>query len=181
MKGKELHLNLTAADFEELDLDVNNFEYMGHVGTHIDCYTEAPKKKEYVMDVVVVDCRQGLPDMDYFQSLDLEKKALMLYTGNAATHGYGSKEYFMYDLGLNWETLQIWLEKRPKFILIDSHGLGMFSQHRFFDMEFEKNGCFVVMSMLLEGEDILTIQQVRIEIDKDMVSTGKPCKVFVEN
>lgn len=179
MKEKELHLNLTPEDYERMDLDEKNFEYMGHVGTHIDCYTMAPKKNEYLVDVVVVDCRNGLPEEGFFRTMDLEKKALLLYTGNTAKNTYGTKEYFMFDMGLNWETLQTLLEKHPKFILIDSHGMGMFSQHRFFDMAFEKNGCFVIMSLLLDGDDVLDINQVRIEIDVNSNSTGKPCKVYV--
>lgn len=173
-----MHLNLTADDYERLDLDEKNFEYMGHVGTHIDCYTDVPKKSEYVVDTVVVDCRGELPTAEFFQGLDLQEKALVLYTGNVSANGYGTKEYFMFDMGLTWETLQILLEKHPKFILIDSHGLGMFSQHRFFDMAFEKNGCFVIMSLLLEGEEVTDIRKVRIEIEPNVNSTGRHCKVF---
>ena len=46
---------------------------------------EAPRFKEYVTDAVVVDCRNGLPADEYFDNLDIEGKALVLYTGNMAT------------------------------------------------------------------------------------------------
>ena len=54
----------------------------------------------------------------------------------------------------------------------------MFSQHRLFDMECEKNGCFLIMCLMLEGEEILNIKKIKIEIDKEMPSTGKPCRVY---
>ena len=57
-------------------------------------------------------------------------------------------------------------------------GLGMFSQHRLFDMECEKNGCFLIMCLMLEGEEILNIKKLKIEIDEEMPSTGKPCRVY---
>ena len=111
-------------------------------------------------------------------SLDIEGKALVLYTGNMATNDYATKDFFMFDMKLNWDSLAALLYNHPKFILIDSHGLGMFSQHRLFDMECEKNGCFLIMCLMLEGEEILNIKKLKIEIDKEMPSTGKPCRVY---
>ena len=153
-------------------------ERLGHIGTHMDCYMEAPRYKEYVTDAVVVDCRNGLPADEYFNNLDIEGKALVLYTGNMATNDYATKDFFMFDMKLNWDSLAALLYNHPKFILIDSHGLGMFSQHRLFDMECEKNGCFLIMCLMLEGEEILNIKKLKIEIDKEMPSTGKPCRVY---
>lgn len=143
---KELHLQLSDEDLAQFELDAKETERLGHIGTHMDCYMEAPRYKEYVTDAVVVDCRNGLPADEYFNNLDIEGKAL--------------------------------LYNHPKFILIDSHGLGMFSQHRLFDMECEKNGCFLIMCLMLEGEEILNIKKLKIEIDKEMPSTGKPCRVY---
>ena len=120
----------------------------------------------------------GLPADEYFNNLDIEGKALVLYTGNMATNDYATKDFFMFDMKLNWDSLAALLYNHPKFILIDSHGLGMFSQHRLFDMECEKNGCFLIMCLMLEGEEILNIKKLKIEIDKEMPSTGKPCRVY---
>lgn len=177
---EELHLNLTEEDFLRFEIDKHDTERRGHVGSHIDCYMEAPKKREYVMEVVTVDCRRGLPENETLRALEVEDKALLLYTGNLATNGYGTKEYIMYDMQMTWESLYAILESRPKFILIDSHGMGMFSQHRLFDMEFEKIGCYVIMSLDFQSDEVLDVNRVRIEIERDFVSTGKPCKVFVE-
>lgn len=95
-----------------------------------------------------------------------------------ATNDYATKDFFMFDMKLNWDSLAALLYNHPKFILIDSHGLGMFSQHRLFDMECEKNGCFLIMCLMLEGKEILNIKKLKIEIDKEMPSTGKPCRVY---
>ena len=73
-------------------------ERLGHIGTHMDCYMEAPRYKEYVTDAVVVDCRNGLPADEYFNNLDIEGKALVLYTGNMATNDYATKDFFMFDM-----------------------------------------------------------------------------------
>lgn len=175
---KELHLQLSDEDLAQFELDAKETERLGHIGTHMDCYMEAPRYKEYVTDAVVVDCRNGLPADEYFNNLDIKGKALVLYTGNMATNDYATKDFFMFDMKLNWDSLAALLYNHPKFILIDSHGLGMFSQHRLFDMECEKNGCFLIMCLMLEGEEILNIKKLKIEIDKEMPSTGKPCRVY---
>ena len=175
---KEIHLQLSDEDLTQFELDAKETERPGHIGTHMDCYMEASRYKEYGTDAVVVDCRNGLPADEYFNNLDIEGKALVLYTGNMATNDYATKDFFMFDMKLNWDSLAALLYNHPKFILIDSHGLGMFSQHRLFDMECEKNGCFLIMCLMLEGEEILNIKKLKIEIDKEMPSTGKPCRVY---
>lgn len=176
---KGLHLQLSPEDLARFELDAKETERQGHIGTHIDCYMEAPRKREYVMDALVVDCRNGLPDNDYFRKLDVAGKALVLYTGNTAMHGYATRDFFRYDMRLDWDSLEALLYNRPKFILIDSHGLGLFSQHRLFDMACERQGCFLIMCLLLEGEEVLDVRKLKIEIDLDLPSTGKPCRVYV--
>ena len=94
---KELHLQLSDEDLAQFELDAKETERLGHIGTHMDCYMEAPRYKEYVTDAVVVDCRNGLPADEYFNNLDIEGKALVLYTGNMATNDYATKDFFMLD------------------------------------------------------------------------------------
>ena len=36
------------------------------------------------------------------------------------------------------------------------------------------------MNLMLSGEEVLKVKQLRIEIDLDLESTGKPCRVFAE-
>lgn len=71
---KELHLQLSDEDLAQFELDAKETERLGHIGTHMDCYMEAPRYKEYVTDAVVVDCRNGLPADEYFNNLDIEGK-----------------------------------------------------------------------------------------------------------
>lgn len=176
---KELHLQLSEEDLAQFELDAKEPERHGHIGTHMDCYMEAPDQKEYIIDTIVVDCRTGLPDDDYFKNLDTKGKALMLYTGNMATNGYATRNYVMYDMKLSWDSLNALLYNHPKFILIDSHGLGMFSQNRLFDLECEKKGCSLIMNLTLKGEEVLSIKKLKIEVELDIPSTGKPCRIFV--
>ncbi len=51
---KELHLQLSDEDLAQFELDAKETERLGHIGTHMDCYMEAPRYKEYVTDAVVV-------------------------------------------------------------------------------------------------------------------------------
>ena len=176
---KELHLQLSEEDLAQFELDAKEPERHGHIGTHMDCYMEAPARKEYITDAIVVDCRNGLPADDYFKNLDVEGKALVLYTGNMAANGYATRNFFMYDMKLNRDSLNALLHNHPKFILIDSHGLGMFSQNRLFDLECEKNGCLLIMNLALKGEEVLSVKKLKIEVDLNILSTGKPCRIFV--
>lgn len=45
-------------------------------------------------------------------------------------------------------------------------------------MECEKNGCFFIMCLMFEGEEILNIKKLKIEIDKEMFFIGKLCCVY---
>ncbi len=176
---RELHLLLSDEELAKFELDAKEPERHGHIGTHMDCYMVAPREREYVTDVVVVDCRNGLPDDEYFMRLDVEGKALMLYTGNMSKNGYATREFYRYDMKLCTQSLSALLHNRPRFILIDSYGLGVFSQCRLFDLECEKNDCYLIMNLLLSGEEVLNVRKLKIEVDIDMPSTGKPCRVFV--
>lgn len=147
---KELHLQLSDEDLAQFELDAEETERLGHIGTHMDCYMEAPRYKEYVTDAVVVDCRNGLPADEYFDNLDIEGKALVLYTGNMATNDYATKDFFMFDMKLNRNSLAALLYNHPKFILIDSHGLGMFSQHRYSIWNVRKTVVFLLCAWMLK-------------------------------
>lgn len=176
---RELHLLLSDEELAEFELDAKEPERHGHIGTHMDCYMVAPREREYVTDVVVVDCRNGFPDNEYFKHLDVEGKALMLYTGNMSINGYATREFYRYDMGMDSQSLSALLQNHPRFILVDSYGLGLFSQQKLFDLECEKNGCYLIMNLSLSDEEVLNVRKLRIEVDVDMPSTGKPCRVFV--
>jgi hypothetical protein len=49
---KELHLQLSDEDLAQFELDAKETERLGHIGTHMDCYMEAPRYKEYVTDAI---------------------------------------------------------------------------------------------------------------------------------
>lgn len=42
---KELHLQLSDEDLAQFELDAEETERLGHIGTHMDCYMEAPAIK----------------------------------------------------------------------------------------------------------------------------------------
>jgi hypothetical protein len=42
---KELHLQLSDEDLAQFELDAKETERLGHIGTHMDCYMEAPRYK----------------------------------------------------------------------------------------------------------------------------------------
>lgn len=51
---KELHLQLSDEDLAQFELDAKETERLGHIGTHMDCYMEAPRYKR-----ICNRCRRG--------------------------------------------------------------------------------------------------------------------------
>ena len=69
-------------------IEIGKISSKGHIGTHLDCYTCAPDKPEYEISAVVLDCKDGMPDVETLAKLStLEGKALVLHTGNHETNG----------------------------------------------------------------------------------------------
>lgn len=101
-------------------------ECFGYIGIYMDCYMEVFCYKEYVIDVVVVDCWNGLLVDEYFNNLDIEGKVLVLYIGNMVINDYVIKDFFMFDMKFNWDFLVVLFYNYLKFIFIDLYGLGMF-------------------------------------------------------
>lgn len=67
----------------------------GHIGTHLDCYTDVPEKSEYSLSAYVADCTKGMPGAEFFENLpDMQNKVLVLHTGNTEKNGYGTDNYF---------------------------------------------------------------------------------------
>ena len=46
---KELHLQLSDEDLAQFELDAKETERLGHIGTHMDCYMEAPRYKDCLL------------------------------------------------------------------------------------------------------------------------------------
>ena len=177
-----LHIDLApnhpAYDWVEKQAD--KIGAKGHVGTHIDCYTSTPTLTEYCLPVFILDCRKGMPSSEDITLLpSLENKALILFTNNMATHAYGSKSYFEdIDTSINEAALTLILEKQPRFILIDSYGIGRHGQHHIdMDKRCEQSNCYVIENIMLTAEDIDQIAEIQLTIDLNYPSTGKPCRV----
>ena len=155
---------------------------IGHIGTHIDCYTRTPKESNYKLKVLVIDCRAGMPDVNDLSEYTITDKALILYTGVCDKYGYGTKEYGNAETFLSEESLILILSQKPKFILIDGCGIGKHGEeHIKFDKKCEENDCFVIENILLTKEIVDNIKEVDISIELEYNSTGKPCKVISIN
>lgn len=118
-----------------------------------------------------------MPSMENLRDIEfLENKAVVLHTGNLEENGYGTEDYFSSETYLSEEILNAVLEKKPLFIIIDSHGI---AENIDFDKICEANGCHVIenadLSCLGEEKNI----QLRILINLDHLSSGKPCKVYL--
>lgn len=151
----------------------------GHVGTHLDCYTSQPDTSRYEISGYVIDCRDKMPDCLDILNLPLhDGMAILLHTGNMEKHGYGSEEYFGMSAFLTDEALSVLLEKNPKFIIIDSHGIGeKGKRHTDMDKQCESLGCHVIENVDLSSVEDIDVELI-IEVDLENKSTGKPCKVF---
>ncbi len=151
---------------------------IGHVGTHIDCYTKQPKKKEYKVSAEVIDCRQHMPSKEELAFYSFRNKALVLYTGAMAQCNYGTKEYGEVQTFLDEHVLEAILADAPQFILIDGCGIGQHGEeHIRFDKKCEDHDCFVVENIWLEEPWAKQIRALEIKIELDSESSGKPCEV----
>lgn len=151
---------------------------MGHIGTHIDCYTHEPRLTDYHVEAVVVDCSVGMPSASVISSLNLNDKALVLYTSNLEQNGYGNSRYGETSTVLARDVLDTILGKKPQFIVIDSYGIGAHGdEHIAFDKRCEACGCFVVENVKLTRHVAEHLASVELSIDKATASTGKRCHV----
>ena len=151
---------------------------MGHIGTHIDCYTKEPNRTDYSVEAVVVDCRTRMPSASAISSIDLNNKALVLYTSNLETNGYGNDQYGETPTVLKNDVLDGILKKNPQFIVIDSYGIGSHGdEHIAFDKRCEECGCFVIENVNLTGLVAEHLALIAISIDSKLASTGKRCDI----
>lgn len=182
---QQLHIKLEANSplAQWANAQADRIGAKGHIGTHLDSYTVVPKKKEYQINGIVVDCRGGMPSMKSTAHIDsLENKALILYTGNLEQNYYGTEEYFNKDTSLCKETLHAILNKNPLFIIIDSHGIApKGAEHIAFDKLCETNGCHVIENVDLSYMNNKDSVLLKILIDITYPSTGKPCKLYMKN
>lgn len=165
--------------FQKL-IQTGRISAQGHIGTHLDCYTSVSEQVEYDIPAYVVDCMKGIPDTAYFQNMpSLQDKALILHTGNTETNGYGTDAYFAAKTFLSDGSLKAILDKEPLFIIIDSHGLGESGKkHISIDKACEACHCHVI-----ENADLSSLKgaqkiRIRIIIDAENPSTGKPCQLY---
>lgn len=178
-----LHIDLDPSHpaYDWLEKQADRIGARGHFGTHIDCYTSTPEHDEYRLPVFILDCRDGMPTADKATSLpSLNDQALILYTNNMAAHDYGTTEYFNdTDTSISEDILMAILDKCPRFILIDSYGIGKHGKdHIDLDKKCEQAGCYVIENIRLTPEVVRQMHTVQITFDLNYPSTGKPCKVI---
>ncbi len=181
-----LHIELdeTHPAYEWLNQQADKLGARGHFGTHIDCYTKTPAKSFYEVDVILLDCRNGMPsDEDLRKLPSLENKALLLFTGNMSDNDYGTKAYFgKRNALLTKSSLEVILTKSPSFILIDSFGIGTHGEnHQMLDKRCEEVDCFVIENIIVQPQTADSIKRISIDFDLDHPSTGKPCEVYAIN
>ena len=80
---------------------------------------------------------------------------------------------------LSEEVLHTILEKKPLFIIIDSHGIAeKGKRHIEFDKICEANGCHVIENVDLSCIGNQKEVQLKILININHQSTGKPCELY---
>ena len=152
---------------------------LGHIGTHIDCYSKVPTESHYELDVELIDCLKEMPSKEVIENIDLKGKAVILYTDTLNKYGYGSKEYGEANTFLTENVLDFILSGKPRFIVIDSCGIGNHGEeHIKFDKKCEKEGCFVIENILINDFIAKSITQLEIKLDINNSSSGKPCEIY---
>lgn len=105
--------------------------------------------------------------------------ALLLHTANLERNEYGTDMYFSTETFLSEEVLHTILEKKPLFIIIDSHGIAeKGKRHIEFDKICEANGCHVIENVDLSCIGNQKEVQLKILININHQSTGKPCELY---
>ena len=180
--GVKLHIELknNKSISRWIETQADKVGAKGHIGTHLDCYTSAPQQKEYIISTYIIDCREAMPDDTFCQSLPmLNGKGLVLYTSNMEFNEYGSESYLSKSTFLSKSALSVLMAKSPKFILIDSHGIGAHGkEHIEYDKLCESIECHIIENIYLDSELIRTLKDIRIDVDIDNASTGKPCLIY---
>ncbi|MGF1869035.1 cyclase family protein [Photobacterium indicum] len=152
---------------------------MGHIGTHIDCYTKIPLEAAYTTPIHIIDCSEAMPTLAQVETLELSGKSLILYTGNFEENGYGNSNYGAKSTVLNSDVLDSILNSSPMFIAIDSYGIGAHGdEHISFDKRCEENNCFVIENICLSKVMLDTLDSLEISFDPTSASTGKRCNVI---
>ena len=177
----QLHLSLTEdSPIFQRALARSKTGARGHIGTHLDCYTNVPSSSHYEQEALILDCTQGMPTVEECKKLPcLENMTLVLYTGNMEHHEYASDAYHATKIFITEEALKEVLAHKPSFILLDSHGLGESGKiHTGMDILCEKSDCHVI-----ENANLLPLKgkqktRLTIDVDTENPSTGKPCKVY---
>ncbi|PSW18108.1 hypothetical protein C9I98_18670 [Photobacterium sanctipauli] len=151
---------------------------LGHIGTHIDCYTKVPAHTDYRTPVQIIDCSKGMPTIEQVKALELKDKSLVLYTGNLEENGYGTPGYGALATYLDSEVLDAILAAKPKFIVIDSYGIGAHGdEHIAFDQRCEHHHCFVIENVCLTRDMLEHLCELAISFDASSATTGKRCDV----
>ncbi|GFS02070.1 methyltransferase domain protein [Elysia marginata] len=115
-----------------------------------------------------------MPTLDSIAPLNLSGKALVLYTANLESNGYGNDVYAKTRTVLKSDVLDQILSKSPAFIVIDSYGIGGHGgEHQMFDKRCEQYGCFVIENITLTRPVAEQLAQLDITIDKTSQSSGK--------
>lgn len=180
MKQLHLILNEDSPIVQWANVQADKIGARGHVGTHLDSYTTVPERDEYKITGIIVDCKKGMSILDNIKHIaSLENMALILHTCNLEENQYGTERYFNKDTSICEETLNAILSKKPLFIIIDSHGIALKgAKHIAFDKLCETKGCHVIENVDLSGIGNQEIIQLKILININHPSTGKPCELY---
>jgi kynurenine formamidase len=152
---------------------------LGHIGTHIDCYTVSPSEANYELEAELINCFNNMPNRSDIEKRNIRGKALILYTDVLNNHDYGTEKYGEANTFLSEPVLDYILSLEPKFILIDSCGIGNHGdEHIKFDKKCEKKDCFVIENIFMNQTIAKSITRIKIKIETNNSDTGKPCQVY---
>jgi len=174
-----IEINETHPAYQWAKHQSDSVNALGHIGTHIDCYTKVPQQNSYTTETVIIDCSESMPNVNQISALTLTSKSLVLYTANLEKNGYGNKGYGEQNTALDSDVLDAILQQFPAFIVIDSYGIGAHGdEHISFDKRSEDHDCFVIENVALTKAMLTTLTALEIDFDRTAASTGKRCDVI---
>lgn len=156
---------------------------MGHVGTHLDTYEKTEIPLEYFKsEGVLFDVRNtSTVEVSSIDIDSIPKDGFVIFrTGQIEKYGYGDKKYFDDHPQLSDELINTLIERKIRFIGIDSPGIRRHEEHEQADRLCEKNRIYVIENLSnLEKipSDKFTVYTMWLD-DPEM--TGLKCRVIVE-
>jgi kynurenine formamidase len=159
---------------------------LGHKGTHLDrmLRTTVPleyfKSRAVAFDVSAFSQSRPVALADVPATHIRAGDFVLIRTGAMQRHGYGARAYMDEFFELSWEVIELFIERKVRFIGIHARSIRQNEEHREADARCEQAGIYVIENLAcVEAAPMLSPFTV-YAVWFDMGGTGIPCRVIAD-